>query len=124
VKRGGKVHRPEREGSIEIPDEAEARHQQQLGAIGHRLAADGGAEPEPAKGAGDEQKAQPGRPEDPAEADRQIAGVIQALDPGEEAVWTSGGKPDAQALSEKLGWRVSAEDRDRVWAAVKPAAGE
>ena len=60
----------------------------------------------------------------------QVAGAIAGLDPDDKAHFTKSGKPDAKALSEVVGFSVSAKARDAAWsayqavkAAAAPAAG-
>ena len=55
------------------------------------------------------------RPADEAERIVRIAEAIVGLDLSDPAHVTASGKPDATVLSELLGWRVSAEERDRAW---------
>ena len=55
------------------------------------------------------------RPTDEADRLARIAEVIGTLDLSDPAHVTASGKPDATVLSELLGWRVSAEERDRAW---------
>lgn len=64
------------------------------------------------------------RPDDLAEAERQIAAAIQGLDREDKTKWTKGikgwgSKPDARVLTEILGWEVSAKERDKVWDNIK-----
>jgi len=44
-----------------------------------------------------------------------IRAVIAGLDLDDPAHVTADGRPDANALSERLGWRVSARERDQAW---------
>ena len=49
-----------------------------------------------------------------------LVAAMSALDPADRTVW-DGDQPDCRALSERLGWPVEIEDRDRAWRQV---AGE
>ena len=51
--------------------------------------------------------------------DAQVADVIRGLDPKNDANWTNSGKPDTRAIYEHLDVRPSAQQRDRVWAAMR-----
>jgi len=44
-------------------------------------------------------------------------GSILTDDPGKKnkSLWTEGGKPDANVMSESLGFEVSAIQRDEIW---------
>jgi len=57
----------------------------------------------------------PEPPSDPDARQAAIAAAIRRLDPEDPTHMTEGGKPDATVLSDLLGWRVSAEERDAVW---------
>lgn len=51
--------------------------------------------------------------------------VIEMVDEGNEAEFTGDGKPDVRALSKRVGFTVSREERDTAWEAVaddSPAA--
>ena len=48
-----------------------------------------------------------------------ISEAIRSLDPDDEAHFTEGGKPDANVLSDRLGWRVTARERDEAWEAMR-----
>lgn len=54
----------------------------------------------------------------PIDADQRLAAIkaaIAELDPDDEAHWTKDKKPDATVLSEKLGWKVKAAERDEAF---------
>lgn len=62
-----------------------------------------------------------GAPDEEADdgpSDEDVAGIMQILDTDEPDAW-SNGKPKTKALTDALGQRVSAEQRDRVWAQVQ-----
>lgn len=88
-----------REGTVELPP-ARARRALEVGSL--RRAAEDDAPPPP-----------------PGNLDARIAAVIAELDPSDESHFTRGGKPDAGVISERLGERVSAADRDRVWQSMQ-----
>lgn len=48
-----------------------------------------------------------------------IVAAIQELDPDNQDQFTQNGKPDATVLTEHLGWRVSATERDEAWEAIQ-----
>lgn len=55
----------------------------------------------------------------PIDADQRLAAIkaaIAELDPNDPAHWTKDYKPDATVLSERLGWKVKAAERDEAWA--------
>jgi hypothetical protein len=59
----------------------------------------------------------------PTDPDERLAGIkaaIGALDPEAADHFTKGGKPDANVLSDRLGWRVGSAERDAAWAAMQP----
>ena len=63
---------------------------------------------------------QPARSDDPALADdtMDITGImdaIRSLEPGNPTHWTKAGKPRVKALEERLGYDISAADRDAAW---------
>lgn len=58
-------------------------------------------------------------PTDPAERLAAIREAIGNLDKGTESNWISGGRPDIAALSQLLGWKVAAKERDAAWAAFQ-----
>jgi len=49
----------------------------------------------------------------------QIKAAIATLEEGNEKHWTKDGKPDASVLTEKVGSKVSAKERDAVWAEMQ-----
>lgn len=55
------------------------------------------------------------RPEDDEAAKQQIINAINTLDKNDKTKWTKNKKPDANVLSEQLGWEVSAAVRDDIW---------
>jgi hypothetical protein len=57
-----------------------------------------------------------GRPKDKATRIEAIRDAMTKLDPDNESHYTRSGKPDARALTEILGWQVSAADRDEALA--------
>lgn len=62
-------------------------------------------------------------PTDPAERHMQLKALMAEMevpdDPRGSEVWTNGGKPDASAVADALGWdSVSAKERDAAWAEV------
>lgn len=61
------------------------------------------------------------RPENEDEARDAIVSAIESLDPIDKTQFTNDGAPDATVLTELLGWKVSAKDRDEIWAEVKKA---
>lgn len=65
-----------------------------------------------------------GPPTDPKAREQAIRDAIGGLDKNDTAHWTKSGAPDATVLTEKLGWAVSAKERDAVWAGMQPPAGE
>jgi hypothetical protein len=60
-------------------------------------------------------------PKDPAQRLAAIGREIGRLDRRDTAHFTEDGKPDANVLSDRLGWRVSARERDEAW---RQAGGE
>lgn len=61
----------------------------------------------------------PAPPPAPAAEVSDLVRAIRALDPDDPAHWTKSGKPDATALTERLGRQVSAAERDEAWAEVR-----
>ena len=55
------------------------------------------------------------RPELPGQVDAAIKAVIIGLNKDESALWTKDKKPDANAIAEKLGWKITAAERDMAW---------
>ncbi|HKJ76226.1 MAG TPA: hypothetical protein VKA64_03395 [Gammaproteobacteria bacterium] len=55
--------------------------------------------------------------------DDQVAEAIGVLETGNAAHWTNDGRPDVRAISDVLDARVSADQRDRVWAAMQESEG-
>lgn len=64
------------------------------------------------------------RPEDPDQVSAAIKAVIIGLDKNESAHWNASGSPDANTITEKLGWKITAAERDAAWAELKLAASE
>ena len=60
----------------------------------------------------------PARPEGD-ELQAAIRGAIEALDPANASLWTKGGKPEVKALEARLGFDISAAERDEAWTAVE-----
>ena len=54
-------------------------------------------------------------PDDPAERVAAIKTAISKLDLANDAHWTKNKEPNAQVLTELLGWAVTAEERNQVW---------
>lgn len=54
---------------------------------------------------------------EPETLEERILDAIDELDPDNKDHWTNDGKPDATALAEIVGERVSAKLRDQVWEA-------
>ncbi len=65
-------------------------------------------------GAGDE-------PTDPVVRQAAIKVAIASLDREDESLWLKSGAPDAKAVTEVLGWKVTAAERDEVWGAQQDA---
>ncbi len=66
---------------------------------------------------------QPTRQRDDPEARRAaIKATIAQLDLSDPTHVTEGGKPDATVLSDLLGWKVSAKERDEAWAEFERAS--
>jgi len=66
------------------------------------------------------------KPEPPSDAQERRAAITEAirrLDTTDPTHMTEGGKPDATVLSDLLGWRVSAEERDAAWEEVQRVSG-
>lgn len=61
-------------------------------------------------------------PTEPAERLSAIKEAIAGLDLSVDANKTTDGRPDCNALTEALGWKVGAAERDEAWAAVKAEA--
>ena len=66
-------------------------------------------------GKGGEKKPEPS---DPAARQAAITAAIGLLDSNHEANWTKSGQPDATALTEIVGWQVSAKERSEAWKAM------
>ncbi|GAB3021696.1 hypothetical protein [Bowmanella dokdonensis] len=72
----------------------------------------------------------PGEPDNGASdlsEEQQLAAVVEAiskLEPGNEAHWTKGGKPECAALTELVGFQVPAKLRDAAWDQVEASKGE
>jgi hypothetical protein len=62
-------------------------------------------------------------PTDPSARAEFIKVVIIGLDKNNKDHFTNSDKPDANVLSERLGWRVSAAERDAVWDSLNDNAG-
>ena len=60
----------------------------------------------------------PARPEGD-ELQAAIRGAIEALDPNNPRHFTKGGKPEVKALEARLGFDISAAERDEAWTAVE-----
>jgi len=54
-------------------------------------------------------------PENQDERINQIQAAIIGLEKKIEANWTKDGTPDAKTLTERLGWKVSAAERNQAW---------
>lgn len=52
----------------------------------------------------------------PDQRQAAIIAEIGKLPLDDDTLWTNSGKPDASALSERLGFRISAAERDAAWA--------
>jgi len=44
-----------------------------------------------------------------------IKGAVSKLDKEDKTKWTSNGMPDANVLTEMLGWKVKADERNQAW---------
>lgn len=64
----------------------------------------------------------PKPPSKPDERREAIETAIRQLDLADPIHFTEDGRPDATVLSDLLGWQVSAEERDAVWAEIDTAA--
>ena len=53
-----------------------------------------------------------------------IKSTIAQLDLSDPTHMTEGGKPDATVLSDLLGWKVSAKERDDAWAELERPSTE
>lgn len=61
-------------------------------------------------------------PDVPADAKERLAAITAAIgqiDPNNPDLWLKDGKPDAAAISDILGWQVSAAERNAAWAAMQ-----
>lgn len=54
-------------------------------------------------------------PTDPQERLAAIVTAIGSLNTDNEDLWLKDGKPDVSAISEALGWTVSAAERNAAW---------
>jgi len=54
-------------------------------------------------------------PEDPAVRKAAIVGAIGLLDKDDKTHWIGNGAPDANVLTELLGWKVKADERNQIW---------
>ena len=54
-------------------------------------------------------------PEELAERISAIKVEIEKLDENDKTKWTNSGVPDANVLTEMLGWKVKAKERDWAW---------
>ncbi|MDP6622794.1 MAG: hypothetical protein QF754_11070 [Alphaproteobacteria bacterium] len=63
-----------------------------------------------------------GPPSDPEGRREAIKATIAQLDLSDPTHVTEDGKPDATVLSDLLGWKVSAKERDDAWAEVERAS--
>lgn len=59
------------------------------------------------------------RPEDEEVAKQTIINAINSFDKGDKTKFTNAGKPDANVLTETLGWEVSAKERDVIWSEIQ-----
>ena len=62
------------------------------------------------------------RRDDPEARRAAIKATIAQLDLSDPTHVTEDGKPDATVLSDLLGWKVSAKERDDAWAEVECAS--
>ena len=60
----------------------------------------------------------PPRPEGEA-LQAAIRAAIEGLDLADKSTWTKGGKPEVKALEARLGFDISAAERDEAWTAVE-----
>ena len=65
---------------------------------------------------GDKQTA----PEDPAARKAAIVETINMLDKDDKTHWIGNGAPDANVLTELLGWKVKADERNQIWLEMNP----
>jgi hypothetical protein len=72
----------------------------------------------------EQEEAPDGRPADKQQRLAAIRAAVDKLDPDDESHFTRTGKPDARALSEILGWQVTAEERDEAMAQAADAPPE
>ena len=63
-----------------------------------------------------------GPPSDPEGRREAIKATIAQLDLSDPTHVTEDGKPDATVLTDLLGWKVSAKERDDAWAEVERAS--
>ena len=63
-------------------------------------------------------------PEELVERVAAIKDEIEKLDKDDNTKWTAGGMPDANVLTEMLGWKVKAEERNQAWVQVNKAEGK
>jgi len=63
-------------------------------------------------------------PEENAERITAIKEAIGQLDKKDESHWTKNNEPDANVLTEMLGWKVKAEERDQAWMEILESAGQ
>lgn len=61
-------------------------------------------------------------PDDPEERQQAIITAIGELD--RDADFTAEDKPKAGAIGDKLGWKVSGDERDAAWSAIQEAASQ
>ena len=73
-------------------------------------------------GAAREARVTSGKPKGRDELHQAIRDVADRLDPDNEAHYTVTGKPECQALSEILGYHVTATERDQAIGVVRKAA--
>lgn len=62
------------------------------------------------------------RQDDPMTRRGAIKATIERLDFSDPTHVTEDGKPDATVLTDLLGWKVSAKERDDAWAEVERAS--
>jgi len=63
-------------------------------------------------------------PEENAERITAIKEAIGQLNKKDESHWTKNNEPDANVLTEMLGWKVKAEERDQAWMEILESAGQ
>jgi len=63
-------------------------------------------------------------PEDEADRIVAIKEAISLLDKDDQTHWTKNEEPDANVLTELLGWKVKASERNQAWMEVLEAEGQ